>query len=283
MNLSSLTSALAFFTHISTIFFIIPTYIYGYLKKNKSILVSLLVLAILIGPVLLYYGINTQPPTSFESPDQFFLYPFAVNGFESLLTESSSTVFHQFLSKPFYYIIGVRVIDFIMTTTPALGILKVASLFIQFPAIIIQKTVIISQILTIYYWLLTYPGALTALVYVFTTIGLYRLFREDRKFFWLLITPLFLALLYWGWIKAGLVNDLLQTSIPLFIMVAVSQMKSRKWIYLSLAVMLIESLIFWYFYIGTIPAYVQSIPTTLSMPNASKLLSIDSISRVMFS
>lgn len=283
MTLSSFTSAAAFFAHVSTMFSIIPVYIYGYMAKRKNILKSVLLIGILLLPIMVYYAINTGTQESPDTPSSFFLYPFAVNGYESTINRSAGAVFSDFLSKPFYYIVEIRIIDFIMTTTPSLLVLKLVSLFTTIPIIQIQKTVVVSEIPMIYHWLLSFPGALSSIVYAFSLIGLYKMFHKDRKFFWLLVMPMILGLLYWGWIKAGIVNDLLPASVPLLIMVGVSQMKSKKWIYLSLLVMIVEGIIFWYFYINTIPSFIQNIPTRVPpVADATEMLSVDSISRVLF-
>ncbi len=267
---SVLPASLALYTSPISLFFLPAGFIYSYFKKNKDLLKSALLIILIFMPFALYSLLKTG--TGETTP--FLLYPIAVNGYESLITEPLSKTIGDFLSKSIYYIIGIRIIVAIMTMFPALLALKFLTLFVNLPVIQIQKTVVVSQVPLLYHFMHSIPGALSTLVYVFSMIGLYNLFKRDRNLFFLFVLPLVFAILYWGWIKAGLMNDLLQPLVPLLIMVAVSQMKSKKLIYLSLAVMLIEGVIFGYVYHSQIADFIR---TTTDQ----EMLSVDSINRLL--
>lgn len=270
---SILPASLALYTSPISLFFIPAGYVYGYLKKNKNLLKSLLILILIFLPFALYSVLKTGS----RYTDPFILYPIAVNGMEKLVADPISKTFTDFLSKPFYYIIGIRVINFIMTMFPVLLMFKLASLFINIPIIHIQKIVDITQVPILYHFMHSMPGALSMLVYVFSMIGLYKLFKSDKKMFLLIILPLVFGVLYWGWIKAGLVNDLFAPLVPLLIMVAIPQMKSKKMVYLSLGLMVLEGIIFAHVYHDYLSVFIQSSNTTQQM------LSVDSINRIILS
>lgn len=267
---STLPAALALYTSPISLFFIPAGYIYGFLKKNNHLFKSILILILVFLPFAFYSLLKTGSGET----TPFLLYPIAVNGYEKLITDTPSKTFSDFLNKPFYYIVGIRVITFLMTFFPALLSLKFIDFFIQLPIIQIQKTVAVSQVPMLYHFMHSIPGSLSTLVYIFGLIGLYRLFWRDRAMFLLVLLPLVFSIIYWGWIKAGIINDLLQPLVPMLIMVAVSQMKSKKMIYLSLAFMLIEGVIFAYVYNSSIPAFI-------STTEDQQMLSVDSINRLL--
>ena len=174
-----------------------------------------------------------------------------------------------------YYIVGIRVINFVMTSFPTLLSLKLIDNFIELPIIHIQKIVDVSQVPLMYHFMHSIPGSLSTVVYLFSMIGLYKLFYSNKKLFLLIVLPLIFALIYWGWIKAGIINDLLQPLIPLLIMVAIPQMQNRQIMYLALAIMIIEGAIFAY-------VYYSSIETFINTTTDPQMLSVDSINRLLF-
>jgi len=268
--LSILPATFALYTSPISLFFLPAGYIYGYLKKNKNLSKSILIVILIFSPFVIYSVLKTG--SSETTP--FILYTIAVNGIEKLETEPISKTFTDFLSRPLYHLIGIRSINFIMTTFPMLLLLKFSALFTEFPIIQIQKTVVISQVPLLYHFMHSIPGSLSTLVYIFSLRGLYKLFKENRDMFLLIVLPLIFAIVYWGWIKAGIINDLLQPLVPMLIMVAVSQMKSKKIVYLSLCLMLLEGVIFAYVYSSSIPAFIS---TTTNQ----QILSVDSINRIL--
>lgn len=270
--LSTLPAALALYTSPISLFYIPAGYIYGYLKKNENLFKSIIILSLVFLPFAAYSVLKTGSGET----TPFILYTIAVNGVERLIEDPPSKTFQDFLSTPFYHIIGIRLINVIMTSFPVLLFLKFLALFVELPIIYIQKTVVISQIPMIYHFMHSIPGSLSTLVYIFSMIGLYKLLKTNKEMLLLLIFPLAFGIIYWGWIKAGLINDLFHPTIPLLIMVAVSQMKSKKLIILSLSLMLIEGLIFAYFYNFQISFFINT-----TMSTNPEILSVDSINRVL--
>lgn len=268
--LSTLPATLALYTSPISLFFLPAGFIYGYLKKNKNLFKSILIVILIFSPFAIYSVFKTGSGET----TPFILYTIAVNGIEKLESDTVSKTFTDFLSRPLYHLIGIRAINFIMTTFPMLLSLKFVALFIELPIIQIQKTVVISQVPMLYHFMHSIPGSLSTLVYIFSIIGLYRLFKKNRDTFLLIVLPLIFSILYWGWIKAGIINDLLQPLVPMLIMVAVSQMKSKKLVYLSLFIMLLEGVIFSYVYSSSIPAFIN---TTTNQ----QMLSVDSINRLL--
>jgi len=269
--LSILPAALALYTNPISLFYIPAGYIYGYFRKNKNLFKSITVLCLIFLPFAMYSVFKTGSGET----TPFVLYTIAVNGYERLITDTPSETFQGFLSKSPHYIIGIRVINAIMTAFPALLSLKFLALFTELPIIHIQKTVVISQVPLLYHFMHSIPGVLSTGVYIFCIIGLYKLFKTNKNMLFLIIAPLIFGIIYWGWIKAGLINDLFHPTVPLLIMVAVSQMKSKKMIYAALFVMLLEGIIFSYVYISSIDDFIR---TTTNQ----QMLGVDSVNRILF-
>lgn len=268
-----LPGALALYTSPISLFYIPAGYIYGYLKRNRNLIKSVLILGLIFLPI----GIYSVLKTGSSDTTPFILYIFAVDGVESLSTNSMSEVLTNFLNTPPYYLVGIRLINFVMTVFPALLSLKFLDMIVSLPIIEIQKTVVVSQVPMIYHFMHSIPGALSTLVYAFSMFGLFRLLKENKSLFLLITLPAIFALIYWGWIKAGIINDLLHPTIPLLIMISIPYMKSKKLIMLALGLMIIEGLIFAYFYNSQVASFIST-----TMSNNPAVLEVDSINKVVF-
>lgn len=194
-------------------------------------------------------------------PSMFKYYPFAVNGYQNLHNESFQQVWSEFISKPLWYIVFIRIVNAAISLTPIFLLTRIASVFMPV-TIQIYKTVSFSNLPWIYHHLQTIFGALTTLLFIFASIEFVRLFKNKkyRYFTWFVILPFLFSLVYMGWIEFT-AHLIYQPLIPLLVMIGffgVSKMKnSDKWVKLVFIFAIIESIIFIYWFSLAMEYYKQ--------------------------
>lgn len=182
------------------------------LKKSSYFFIFLL---IVIAPYFMwvysYYGTL--------STSRFVYYPIAVKGYDSALNENNQELFDTFYRTPVREIIMIRIINTIVTLTPAaLPINPIAANFPTYNPI--------------YYYTHDYPGALSTLMYLIVVIWFFRYLTgrtgTDYVIVSYLILPLIINLVLYGWKEWGLVGQILHPTVPLLIILGVNELNNLK-------------------------------------------------------
>lgn len=225
-GLAGFFAALGFLTHNYVLFYIFTALIaFAYVKKlydykqplaslhelfeNKFIYFFLALIAITIPYFLWVYSSYGTISTSQE----FIYYPFAVEGYWSI--DNPQKVFETFFNTPISHIIGIRIFNAIVTLTPAaLPINPVATNYPSYNPI--------------YYYSHDYPGALSTLMYFLVLLWFLRYLmgktNTDRILGMLVVIPMVLYLILYGWIEWGLLTGGLHPSFPILIMLGFNEL-----------------------------------------------------------
>jgi len=219
-TLAGVFSALGFLTHNYVMFYIIVSIIaLIYVKKvhNQSPMVSLqrflkskyiyyfIAMVVVVIPYLLWmYSFYGTISTS-----KFIYYPFAVEGYDAALNGTTQELFNTFYNTPIQQIIGIRIINAVVTLTPAaLPINPVATHFRTYNPI--------------YYYSHDYPGALSTLMYILIVTWFFKYLLKKTKtssvLVMFVVLPFIITLFMWGWREWGLVTQTLHPTVPILIM-----------------------------------------------------------------
>lgn len=248
-------AGLSILTHQLSLFYILTGFVllvmFYRLKFffSKNVLLLAITILIFISPWLIHNIIYLGN----ISHSTFAYYPFAVDGYEKVVNATFSEVWDSFTSKPVYYIVGVRIVNFLNTFFPVIPLLKIFDIFSPIPVIYLHKIVDISTLPLSYHYFHSLPGNLTLLLTFFAYIGLFKLYKtKNIQLLMIIILPILLTGLFYGWIVPGLARQTLQPIIPLLILVGiwyVNSLKHRKfWFTAILALIIVESVIFAYSY-----------------------------------
>lgn len=205
--------------------------------KVKKVSYFLIILLIILAPhfawLYSYYGT--------VSTSKFIYYPLAVNGYESAFMEDRQEFFDIFYSTPVKDIIFIRISNAITTLTPAtLPINPIATGFHTYNPI--------------YYYTHDYPGALSALMYIFVVVWFTRYIFKGKKtdsvLVGFLVLPFIINLILYGWREWGLVNQILHPTVPLLIILGINELNNflgrtkSKLFCMIFVVALVEDIIF---------------------------------------
>jgi 4-amino-4-deoxy-L-arabinose transferase-like glycosyltransferase len=185
-------------------------------------------------------------------PSVFKYYPFAVNGYENLHNETFQQVWSEFISKPLWYIIFIRVVNAVISLTPIFLLTRIAATLMPV-TIQTYKIVSFSNLAWTHHHLQTIFGALTTFLFIFTSIEFIRLFKnkKSRYFTWFIILPFLFSLVYVGWIQliAHSISEPLVYLLTMIGFFGVSKTKNPdKWIKLVFIFAIIETIIFVYWF-----------------------------------
>lgn len=176
-------------------------------KLSYFLIVFLIILAPHFAWVYSYYGT--------VSTSKFIYYPFAVKGYDSALSGDKQELFKTFYSTPFKEIIMIRIINAIVTLTPAA--LPINPIAVSFPTYN-----------PIFYYSHDYPGALSALIYLLAVVWFAKYLlgrtKTDKVIVCFLVFPLIINLILYGWREWGLVNQILHPTVPLLIMLGSNEL-----------------------------------------------------------
>lgn len=204
------------------------------LKRLSYFLIALLiVLAPYFAWVYSYYGTI--------STSKFIYYPFAVKGYDSALSGDKQELFNTLYSTPIKELIMIRVSNAVITLTPAA--LPINPVTASFPTYN-----------PIYYYTHDYPGALSTLMYLLVMVWFIRYILGKAKtgsvLVSFLVLPLIINLILYGWRDWGLVNQILQPTVPLLIMLGINELNRvsertrTALLYLVFAGALIEGIVY---------------------------------------
>jgi len=223
-SLAGFFGALGFLTHNYVMFYILASIIaLIYIKKvhKQNPLISLqrffkskyiyyfIAMVIVVSPYFLWvYSFYGTISTS-----RFIYYPFAVEGYSTALNENTQELFKTFYSTPVQQIIVIRIMNALVTLTPAvLPINPIATNFRTYNPI--------------YYYSHDYPGALSTLMYLLVVVWfvkyLFRKTKTDVVLVMLVVVPIILTVFMWGWCEWGLVPQTLHPTIPILIMLGLN-------------------------------------------------------------
>jgi len=251
--IAGIAGALGFLVHNYIMFYILASVIaLAYINKihRQRPLISLrrfikskyifyfITMLIVVSPYLvwMYSGYGTV------STSRFVYYPFAVEGYDDALNESNQEeLFETFYNTPASQIIGTRIINAVVTLTPAaLPINPVATNFRNYNPI--------------YYYSHDYAGGLSTLMYLLVVVWFVRyLFRKTKTNAVLVIlitVPVILTLFVWGWREWGLVPQTLHPTVPILIMLGFNELyesnlkKTNLFTYLIFVGCLLEGVIY---------------------------------------
>ena len=270
---SYISSLLGFLSHPLSLFFILPAYAWHTIKRDKLQIIKIVTIFLL--SVLIIVLIKNY--TGYSEGYLIFC-PFAVNGWEATVGKSFGEVWKEFLSKPVYYHIFVRIVNLLNTILPIAPSVKLINYFIKLPIIQLHKTVNFTNIPFIYYYFHSIPGALTTGLYLFFIVWIIKNFKTKFSILFV-IAPILFAVSFYGWIKAGVTRDMLQPVIPIAIILGVSEMSKhpKKIIYIIFSIMILELIIFFVLYnnyTNTTVEYLKSI-------GDNQTLSIETINRLI--
>ncbi|MDI6825946.1 MAG: glycosyltransferase family 39 protein [Candidatus Aenigmarchaeota archaeon] len=247
-------AGLGLLTHQLSLFYILTGFFILYLLHRTRIFVTrefftmCFMMLIFLLPWFLY-------TTSYKTTHtMFFYYPFAVDGYEKVLNATFSEVWQTFSSKPFYYIVGVRIANFLNTIFPVIPALKIINLIIPLPTIYLHKIVDISILPLAYHYFHSFPGNLTLPLSIFVFLGIVKICRmkKYRILLIMILLPFLFTDLFYGWIVPGLARQTLQPTIPLLILIGVwyvNSLKHRKFLFtLILLLIVVETAVFIYAY-----------------------------------
>lgn len=247
------SGAIGFLTHNYIMFYILASVLaLAYINRihRQNPLISLrrfikskyifyfITMLIVVSPYLAwtYSGYGTV------STSRFIYYPFAVGGYDAALNGSNQEeLFETFYNTPASQIIGTRIINAVVTLTPAaLPINPVATNFRTYNPI--------------YYYSHGYAGGLSTLMYLLVVIWFVRyLFRKtktDSVLVILIAVPVVLYLVLYGWVDWGLLTGGLHPTIPILIMLGFNELYrfelklNNFYIYLLFAGCLVEDVIY---------------------------------------
>lgn len=249
-----IAGAFAFLTHPFSLLYLIPAGLFVLCKKKefklnwKTTLLVSIPIAIALVSWYIYTSTITPIPTIFK------YYPIAVKGYEVLYKKSSQEIWKDFIETPIHKIFFVRVVNAVIPTIPLLFlIVKTISLFSP-TVLLLHKAVDFSQVPWTYHHLLTFPGHISLLLFIFASIGFLKLFKERSRIkdiLYLMAGPFLLILFLYGWIvpigsAVGLPLSPLLALIG-FWMVEKTKEKN-KWILLIFTLAMLESIIFSYWF-----------------------------------
>jgi hypothetical protein len=269
---SYVSSLSGFLSHALSLFFVLPAYVwYGikYRWRATKIVIIFLLSVLLIILIKTYTGYK----------DYFIFYPFAVNGYETVIGKGFGEVWAQFISKPIYYHFFVRIVNLLNTVLPVIPIVKLVNYFVNLPIIQLHKIINLTNLPLVYYYFHSIPGALTSGVYIFFVIWIIKNFKTEFSILFVIV-PILLAASFFGWIKAGVTRDMLQPIIPIGIILGVSEMSKhpKKISYIVFSIMILELIIFFVLYnnyMNTTVEYLKSI-------GDNQTLSIETINKLVF-
>jgi hypothetical protein len=270
---SYVSSLSGFLSHALSLFFILPAYIwYGIENRWKATKIVVIFLASVLVIILIkaYTGYG----------DYFIFYPFAVNGWETVIGKSFGEVWTQFISKPIYYHFFVRIVNLLNTILPVIPAVKLINYFTNLPIIQLHKIIDFTNLPLVYYYFHSIPGALTSGIYIFFVVWLFKNYKTKFAILFV-IAPILFAVSFFGWIKAGVTRDMLQPIIPICIILSVSEMSKhpKKISYIVFSIMILELIIFFVLYnnyMNTTVEYLKSI-------GDNQTLSIETINKLVFS
>lgn len=218
---------LAFLFHNYTIFYIIITFIVLLWKKVsfKNIVIFAIPISVMasLHYLWVYISYGTIPPNG-------YLYIiFATKGYYQALNRDPEIFTDFFATSPFE-LIFIRIITILTTLTPA------PLLGVQFPTYN-----------PLYYYVKSYAGGLSTLMYVFLLFHLKKLYSNKIIFIYLLI-PFLIGVIIWGYRDWGLVSQNLQPTVPLIIMIGInSAYKNKKLLVLLFIGAIIEMYVLYVF------------------------------------
>ena len=183
-------------------------------KLMKSI--YLFILGIILPLIPYFCWVFISYGTIFTS--HFMYYPFAVDpeDVDTILHGDPDMVVKKFFSTPISKILWVKVIDIVVTLTPAtLPINPIATSFrTYFP---------------VYYYSHDYPGALSTLMYILIVIWFIRYIlrksKTDKILFIFVAVPFILFLVVSGWLDWGMLTAGLHPTIPILIMLGFNELE----------------------------------------------------------
>jgi hypothetical protein len=180
-------------------------------------------------------------------------YPFAVNGYETLHEKTPDQIWDEFRAKPISYHIFVRAVNAFIFLFPFTFIIpKTISLFYPI-RVTTHKFIDFSQQPWTYHHVQTLAGGLTLLLFFFTCIGFWKLFRNKKKtdFLWLITLSFFFCILGQGWIQP--ISRITGVPlVPMSMMIGFNEVltkkDSKKWIKLIFVFAFVECILFAYAY-----------------------------------
>lgn len=181
--------------------------IFGNLKKISYFL---FVLTIILTPYFVW--VNSYYGTF--STSRFVYYPFAVS-YDLAVEGTPNEILNSFYKTPINDIVGARIINAVVTLTPAaLPINPIARSFHTYNSI--------------FYYSHDYPGALSTLMYLVIVAWFLRFLYHKTKTNMVLVTfvvfPFGIGLILWGWKDWGLVNQILLPTVPVLIMIGINEL-----------------------------------------------------------
>jgi len=244
-GLAGFFGALGFLTHNYTTLYILTALIVLVYKFHKYTISHrftkhiVCFIAALTTTVIPYYlWVYLSYGTLLTS--RFIYYPFAVEGYESVLYGEAKDVFETFFSTPITHIIGIRISNAVVTLTPAaLPINPIATRFPTYNPI--------------FYYSHEYPGALSSIMYILVVVWflkyLFKKTETDTVLAIFVIVPFLLFLILIGWKGWGLLSIGLHPSVPILIMFGFNELYKfgQTWLLLILVFIdsFIENVIYW--------------------------------------
>jgi 4-amino-4-deoxy-L-arabinose transferase-like glycosyltransferase len=244
----------------------LPYFIENLRKRDTKKIISIVKIAIIFLLVISpWFAINFIKYGTISTSD-YNNFPFYTNSYHPYGEgRPFSQILENFKKTSLSEIISARVINFVGVTTPAILILKIVSKFTPIIVSTYKVTNFAMDVAWHKYYLESLPGNITILIYIFSIIGFFKMYKYNKTIFYFILIPLIFFVLYYGWVVICIVKSGLPPATILLVMIGFWEVSKRKnagkWIKLIFVLAVIEFIIFWIAYSQDI-AFAEEIART---------------------